>query len=132
MLCQRFIGPLDGDTCPGEEISFTCLVDSGSISWIVTPGGADDECPYTSVTQRTDTCGPNGVFTSSRTEGGSEFNTSLSVVLTNDLSGTEVECIDSAAGGGLVDSYNICVIGESYSTRHGQGITLCCKNGYCC
>lgn len=123
MLCQRFTGPSDDETCPGKEISFTCLVESGVTSWIVIPGGADDECAYTSVTQRTDTCGPNGVFSSSRTEGGSEFNASLSVVLTNDLNGTEVECIDGSAGGGLVDSYNICVISESHCTRHGQTIS---------
>ena len=55
------------------------------------------------------------------------------MVLTNGLNGTQVECIDGAAGGGLVDSYNICVVGESHIIQWSCNclctFTHCYKNG---
>ena len=57
--------------------------------------------------------GPERRFTSSQTEGSSDItNSSLSVTLTDDLNETLVECIDAGvAGGNIIASYNVCVIG---------------------
>ena len=93
---------------------WTCVVDSGSTSWRVTPGGEQALCRYQIGTPDIeDTCGPEGRFISSRTEGSSDItNSSLSVTLSNDLNGTLVECIDAAiAGRNIIASYNICVVG---------------------
>ena len=93
---------------------WTCVVDSGSISWRVTPGGEKVICRYQIGTpDEEDSCGPERRFTSSRTEGSSDLtNSSLSVTLTDDLNKTLVECFDAAvAGGNIIAFYNICVIG---------------------
>ena len=114
MLCQSFTEPTDGDTCSGERIMWTCVVDSGSTAWRVTPGGEQPICRFQIGTPDIeDSCGPEWRFTSSRTEGSSDItNSSLSVTLTDDLNGTLVECIDAAvAGGNIIAFYNICVIG---------------------
>ena len=95
-------------TCPGDRITVTCVTPSGVIVWIVTPGGGDDECSYSRATERSDMCGPDNRFHSD----GSGGNSSLSVILTDDLNGTLVECFDgSIANANATGSYNICVIG---------------------
>ena len=75
---------------------FTCVVDSGSTLWRVTPGGDDGVCSYQIGTPNIkNSCGPEKSFTSSRTEGSSNINnSSLSVTLTDDLNRTLVECLD--------------------------------------
>ena len=93
---------------------WTCVVDSGATTWRVTPGGEQPICRFQiSFPDIEDSCGPEGRFTSSRTEGSSDIsNSSLSMTLTDYLNETLVECIDAAvAGGNIIASYNICVIG---------------------
>ena len=114
VLCQPFTEPSAGETCSGERITFTCLA-GGVTLWIVRPGGLDVECVYTSVTQSLDMCGPEDMFTSSRTEGSSDpLNSSLTVVLTDDLNDTMVEYSDATVRGDPIGSYNICVVGMGY------------------
>ena len=115
MFCQLFTAPYDGDSCSGEKIIFTCVVDSGSTLWRVTPGGDDGVCSYQIGTSNIkDSCGPENSFISSQTEGSSNINnSSLSVTLTDDLNETLVECIDgTVANGDPIGSHNICVIGR--------------------
>ena len=114
MFCQPFTGPYDGGACSGERITFTCVVDSGSTLWRVTPGGDDEVCSYQIGDPNVgDSCGPENSFISSRTDGSSNIkNSSLSVTLTDNLNETLVECIDGTiANGDPIGSQNICVMG---------------------
>ena len=115
MFCHPFIGPSDNDACSGERITVTCVVDSGSTTWLVTPGGDDGVCVYqVSTPNIQDMCGPENTFTSSHTEGSSDiYNSSLSVTLTDDLNGTLVECFDSTVvDGDPTGSFSICIAGK--------------------
>ena len=115
--------------CPGDDVTFTCVVET-TTRWTVTPGGDDRECVYLSVSQSSDRCGPDGRFTSSRTEMSDNINnSSLSVInITNDLNGTVVECTD--ATGNFNESSGICIIGESFgisvSKPHNHDVTGIC------
>lgn len=112
-LCNTFSGPSSCSTCAGEQITFTCVVNSGAASWIITPGGQDGVCSYSSVYPNEDSCGPGRRFTSSRTEESSTpLSSSLSVALSNDLNGTLVQCADATVFDSFIGSYNICVLGE--------------------
>ena len=113
VLCQSFTAPT-GEICPGDNVTFTCVVDPATF-WRVTPtpGGDNEECVYRSGNPDVTTdCGPDGRFTSSRTDMSQDINnSSLSVVsITNDLNETLVECAD--VNNELVDSYNICIVGR--------------------
>ena len=70
-------------------------------------------CIYLSGTQDPDTCGPDGRFRSSRTEGSeTAANSSLSVVsITEDLNGTMVECTDGINVTNIIGSKTICILG---------------------
>ena len=110
VLCQSFTAPTE--ICPGDDVTFTCVVDPATF-WVVTPGGDDEVCVYRSGNPDvTDTCGPDGRFTSSRTDMSQDINnSSLSVVsITNDLNGTLIECSD--VNNELIDSYSICIVGR--------------------
>ena len=117
VLCQSFTAPT-GEICPGDDVTFTCIVEATTI-WIVTPGGDDRECVYTTITQSTDMCGPDDRFTSSRTEMSDDINnSSLSVIsITNDLNRTLVECINTMTTN---ESYRICIVGENFQCTHKQ------------
>ena len=82
--------------CSGDDVTFTCVVDSGATSWTLTPGGRSQVCSYQSGLQVPDTCGPDEKFSSFRTPGSVDNkNSSLSVVsITEDVNQTLVECID--------------------------------------
>ena len=113
VLCQSFTAPT-GEICPGDDVTFTCVVDLATF-WRVTstPRGDDDECVYRSGSPDiTDACGPDDRFTSSRTDMSQDINnSSLSVVsITNDLNGTLIECSD--VNSELIDLYSICIIGR--------------------
>ena len=126
-MCQSFTAPT-GEICPGDDVTFTCVVETIT-QWTVDPGD-DGECIYLSAFQNTDTCGPDGRFTSSRTEMSDDINnSSLSVVnITIDLAGTLVECTD--ATGNFNESSRICIIGESFgisvSKPHNHDVTGNC------
>ena len=86
----------------------------GSITrWSVSPGGNDGVCIYLSGTEEAENCGPDGRFTSSRTEGSeTAANSSLSVVsITEDLNGTMVECTDGTNVTNIIGSKTICILG---------------------
>ena len=70
-------------------------------------------CTYLSCTQDPDTCGPDGRFRSSRTDGSeTAANSSLSVVsITEDLNGTMVECTDGTNITDIIGSNTICILG---------------------
>ena len=112
ILCESFSPPSD-EICPRDNVTFTCVVNSGVILWSVGPGD-DDLCAYFSVSPTTDTCGPDGRFESSQTDvNGPANNSSLSVdLITNDLNGITVNCIDGGTGE-LIGSYDICIIGKN-------------------
>ena len=71
-------------------------------------------CTYLSSAQDPDTCGPDGRFRSSRTEGSeTAANSSLSVVsITEDLNGTMVECADGNNITDIIGSDDICITGK--------------------
>ena len=112
VLCQSFSGPSD-EICPGDNVTFTCVVSSITTRWTVSPGGDDDRCIYTSDDPDPETCGPDDRFQSSRTDDSVPANnSSLSVLsITSDLNGTTVTCTE---GGSLeiVGTYNICIVGK--------------------
>ena len=113
MLSQSFTGPSDG-ICPGDNITFTCVVYAAVTVWTVNPGGESANCNYRqSMPNVTAMCGPEGRFTSSQTdENGDTNNSSLSVVsITNDLNGTSVTCSDGNLN--LIGSSTICIIGRN-------------------
>ena len=107
VLCQSF-SPPTGEICPGDNVTFTCVVLDSATRWTVTPGGDGGECAYFSSSRTPDMCGPGDRFTSSQTDvNGDINNSSLSVdSITADLNGTLVECAD-------VGSYNICIVGKN-------------------
>ena len=110
---QSFTGPSNG-IYPGDDVTFTCVVDAALTVWTVNPGGWNPECNYRqSVPTVSASCGPGDRFTSSQTdENGDTNNSSLSVVsITNDLNGTSVTCSD---GNYNLIGFNdtICVIGN--------------------
>ena len=112
-ICQSFIGPSNTGTCAGQQITFTCVVESGVTSWIITPGGEAGVCSYSSYIPDEDTCGPGRRFTSFPTEeSNNPLNSSLSVAVTDDLNVTLVQCADATVVGDLTGSYNICLIGK--------------------
>ena len=87
----------------------------GSVTlWTVSPGGSNGECIYLSGSQTPDTCGLNGRFRSSRTEGSENAtNSSLSVVsITEDLNGTMVECADGTDVTDIIGTDVICIAGK--------------------
>ena len=89
-------------------------MDSGATAWTVSPGGEDGLCIYLAGSPVSETCGPDGRFRSSRTEG-SEIatNSSLSVVsITENLNGTLVACSDGGVSNDLIGSYSICITGK--------------------
>ena len=113
VLCQSFTAPTC-EICPGDDVTFTCIAGAATF-WEITPtpGGDDNECVYrSSDPNATASCGPDGRFTSSRTDRSQDINnSSLSVVsITNDLNETLVECTD--VNNELIDSYSICIIGR--------------------
>ena len=87
-------------------------MDSLITLWTVSANGVDTQCAYSSDNPLTVTCGPGGRFESSRTDvNGPANNSSLSVdLITNDLNGITVSCIDGGTGVSA-RSYNICIIG---------------------
>ena len=114
MLCQSFTG-LSGGVCPGGSATFTCVADA-TITWTVTPGGADDTCTY-SLVRPTDSCGPRDMFMSSRTEDGGTDSSTLSVEsVDSDLNGTNVTCDD---GSTVIGNSTICII-SMYSDHIGM------------
>ena len=111
-MLSQFTGP--DEICPGDDVTFTCVVESGVTRWTVSPGGNDGVCIYLSSGQTPDTCGPDGRFRSSRTEGSeTAANSSLSVVsITEDLNGTMVECADGNNITDIIGSDDICITGK--------------------
>ena len=111
VLSQSFTGP-SGGICPGDNVTFTCVVDAPVTVWTVNPGGGNANCNYRqSMPTVTAMCGPGGRFTSSQTdENGDTNNSSLSVVsITNDLNGTSVTCSDGNLN--LIGNVAICIVG---------------------
>ena len=89
-------------------------MNSGITFWVVSANGVDTQCAYSSNIPLPDMCGPDGRFESSQTDvNESPNNSSLSVdLITNDFNGTTVSCNDGGTGE-LIDSYNICIIGNA-------------------
>ena len=71
-------------------------------------------CIYLSSVPDPDTCGPDGRFRSSRTEGSKTAdNSSLSVVsITEDLDGTMVNCTDGNNITDIIGTDVICITGK--------------------
>ena len=110
---QNFTGPSNGIICPGDNVSFTCVVDATLTVWtVISDGGVASDCNYRWVQPTvTAMCGPGLRFTSSQTdENGDTNNSSLSVVsITNDLNGTSVTCYDGNLN--LFGNITICIVG---------------------
>ena len=117
-LCQSFTGPSSA-ICPGDDISFTCVVSSGATSWFIGDREEGDVCAYQSGSQAPDTCGPEGQFHSNHTKGSENYkNSSLRVdSITEDLNETRVECVDGISGD-LIMAYDICIVGKFVQRRH--------------
>ena len=110
-MCQSFTAPT-GEICPGDDVTFTCVAGTPTTLWSVSSGGDTDTCVYrTDDPDNTDTCGPEMKFTLSQTEMSGDNNSSLSVEnIVNDLTGTQVECVDGLDE--TIGSYNICITGS--------------------
>ena len=111
---SQFTWPSNG-ICPGDDVTFTCVVNTTSvIIWTVNSGGDEESCNYRHNDRNTDTCGPGDIFTSSVTDmNGDPRNSSLSAdSITSGLSGTSVTCFDRNAN--IIGSRDICVIGKMY------------------
>ena len=110
---SQFTGPSSG-ICPGDDVTFTCVVSTTTLTaWTVNSGGDQTSCNYRrNDPLNTETCGPEGRFTSSVTDvNGNPNNSSLSVdSVTSDLSGASVTCSDGNPI--IIGSRNICVIGK--------------------
>ena len=106
------------EICPGDDVTFTCIVTSGITRWSVSPGGNDGVCVYFSDSEVSETCGPGSSFSSSRTEGSdTPTNSSLSVVsIEPNLNGTVVECTDGNNISNVIGSDDICITGEFGAT----------------
>ena len=103
MLCQSSTA---NSTCPGGDITFSCVTTDSSFFWLVTSAEGDETTCVArrSGTLSVPTCGPMERFTVSISEDRS--NSTLSVQSVDDtLNGTTVEC-----AGSDVDE-EICVIG---------------------
>ena len=107
----QLAGPSSG-ICPGDDVTFTCVVSTTITIWTVNSGGMKTDCTYNQNMPAIRTCGPGGRFTSSVTDmNGDPNNSSLSVdSVTSDLSGTSVTCIDGNAV--MIGSGDICVTGK--------------------
>ena len=113
VLPHSFTGP-SGDTCSGDTITFTCVVDSGSTTWRIIHGGNTDVCAYSRRTaNEPETCGPENQFTSFQTREGSNIdNSSLSGKMANFLNETLIECLDGTMNtNNLMGSFTICLVG---------------------
>ena len=101
------------ETCPGDPVTFTCVVNSDDTRWTVSPDGGDGLCLYQASHEDPDACGPGSRFRSSRTEGSaSNFNSSLSVAANaEDFNRTQVNCT-SGDNDALIGSGHICITGK--------------------
>ena len=104
MLCQTSSA---NGTCPGDDITFSCVTSDSIFVWRVTPDeGSTTTCLAfrDGIPGGTPTCGPMDRFTVSVSGDGS--SSTLSVQSVDDiLNGTRVECV-----GGDFD-VEICVVG---------------------
>ena len=114
-LCQSF-SPPTGEICPGDHVTFTCVVTTVITVWDVTSpqGNIITTCTYRSNNPIPNTCGPEDRFMSSVTDvNGDTMNSSLSVdSITIDLNETQVECQDGNSI--AVGSDSICIVGKCY------------------
>ena len=94
VLCQS--SSTDSGSCPGDDITFTCVASTTAIVWIVAPdGGNTTTCLVfpDGMGETTDMCGPMNRFTATVTGADS---TTLTVQSVDDvINGTRVECVDS-------------------------------------
>ena len=113
VLCQS--SSTDSGSCPGDDITFTCLTSQTATTWIVTPySGNRTSCTVVRDTVETDMCGPMNGFIA--TVAGADSST-LTVQSVDDvINGTSVECLDED-----VDEM-ICVTGL-YSTIIGSSVS---------
>ena len=101
--------------CPGDDITFTCVVNSGATIWtFMQPGEPDRTCAYLSALPDQTTCDPpDDRFRISPTEGSANNSSSLSVAsITENFNETMVGCTDGI-GGNPVGSDNICIVGTT-------------------
>ena len=118
--CQSFSPPTE-DICLGDNITYTytCVVVNSMAAsftvWRLTPGGGVPRCNVVhNDPGAMQTCGPEGVFTSSLT-GQSGDNTSFTSTLSvesisESLNRTRVECDDAMMN--TVGSMDICIVGR--------------------
>ena len=91
-MCQS--SSTDSGSCPGDDITFTCVASTTAVIWSVTPdGGEETICAVVPGDVTTAMCGPMNRFTATVTGADS---TTLTVQSVDDvINGTRVECIDS-------------------------------------
>ena len=109
------------EICPGDDVTFTCVVDSGATIWTFSPPGEPDRtCNYLSLSPDQTPCNPpDERFRISQTEGtANNFNSSLSLAsITENLNETMVGCTDGI-GGNPVDTDSICIVGTTVSQTY--------------
>ena len=113
VLCQ-LTGQSDG-ICPGDDVTFTCVVDSGAALWTFSPPGEPNRtCPYLSTLPDQSICNPpDERVRISQTEGSASNSSSLSVTsITENLNETIVGCRDGI-GNNQVGTDNICIVGTT-------------------
>ena len=111
---SQFSGPSSG-ICPGDDVTFTCVVDSGATRWTFSPPGESDRtCNYLRAFPDQTTCNPpDERFRISQTEGSANNSSSLSLAsITENLNETMIVCADGNSGN-QVGTDNICIVGKT-------------------
>ena len=115
VLCQS--SSTESGSCPGDDITFTCVTSTTAIVWIVAPDGGDQTtCVVITDVTMTAMCGPMNRFTATVTGADS---TTLTVQSVDDvINGTRVECVDSD-----VDE-QICITGLCWHVLYVYNIII--------
>ena len=111
MLCQ--LSSTDSRSCPGDDITFTCLASQTALVWTVTPNSGNVTlCVLFRDVVETAMCGPMNRFIATVT--GADSST-LTVQSVDDvINGTSVICVDEDVNG------TICVTGTIIGTSLSQ------------
>ena len=105
--------PLTGEICSGDNVTFTCVVNTALGIWVVRLRGEETECLFRRSNPGQDNCGPGERFMSNATDVNEDINSSSLRVdsITIDLNDTQVKCNDGNEV--TIGSDEICIIGKS-------------------
>ena len=105
--------PPTGEICSGDNVTFTCVVNTAVTLWVVGLQGDETECLFRRSSPGQDNCGPGDRFMSNATDVNEDINSSFLRVasITIDLNDTQVRCNDG--NDVIIGSDEICIVGKS-------------------